>query len=142
MQRLTVYRHFPDESALFQACTSRWTDDNPLPDPASWQHLPPGPKQFRKALEKLYAYYGRSEEMLSAALRDEPDVPAIQEPMERGRAAVAEMVDSLLNDWSPGPGDSETLHHAAKFRTWQSLNEEGMDDLAKIDLVIEKWLSL
>lgn len=141
VQRLTVYRHFPDEAAIFQACTSRWADDNPLPDPISWRDLPPGPSQFRAALGKLYAYYSRTEEMLTAAARDEPDVPALQEPMARGRAAISEMIDGLLADWQPRAGDAQTLHHAAKFRTWQSLNEDGLDDEAKIDLIVGKWLS-
>ncbi|WP_421876169.1 TetR/AcrR family transcriptional regulator [Pacificispira sp.] len=141
VQRLTVYRHFPDENAIFQACTSRWTDDHPMPDPAAWQDIDPGPPRIRAALSKLYAYYDRSEQMLAAAARDEPDVPAIQEPMTRGRAAIADMADGLLEGWQPRPGDAETLHHAAKFRTWQSLNEDGLDDTAKINLVVEKWLA-
>ena len=29
VQRLTVYRHFTDESELFQACTSRWLGEQP-----------------------------------------------------------------------------------------------------------------
>ena len=36
VQRLTVYRHFPDETELFKACTAHWLALNPPPDPASW----------------------------------------------------------------------------------------------------------
>ena len=25
VQRLTVYRHFPDEAAIFQACSAHWS---------------------------------------------------------------------------------------------------------------------
>jgi len=32
VQRLTVYNHFPDETAVFQACTSHWLSLNPPPD--------------------------------------------------------------------------------------------------------------
>jgi AcrR family transcriptional regulator len=35
VQRATVYRHFPDERALFAACSSHWRDANPRPDPAT-----------------------------------------------------------------------------------------------------------
>ena len=31
VQRLTVYRHLPDEEALFRACTSHWRAAHPLP---------------------------------------------------------------------------------------------------------------
>src|SRR5215208_5174558 len=36
VQRLTVYRHFPDERALFTACRGHWSATNPPPDPATW----------------------------------------------------------------------------------------------------------
>ena len=34
VRRSTVYRHFPDEEALFDACSSHWRTANPPPDPA------------------------------------------------------------------------------------------------------------
>ena len=34
VQRLTVYRHFPDERALLAACSGHWIASNPTPDPA------------------------------------------------------------------------------------------------------------
>src|SRR3954454_19384323 len=36
VERLTVYRHFPDEGSLFDACSAHWIEANPLPDPAAW----------------------------------------------------------------------------------------------------------
>ena len=36
VERATVYRHFPDERALFLACSSHWRAANPAPDPAAW----------------------------------------------------------------------------------------------------------
>src|SRR6185437_2801655 len=36
VRRSTVYRHFPDEEALFAACSSHWRAANPAPDPAAW----------------------------------------------------------------------------------------------------------
>ena len=32
VRRSTVYRHFPDEAALFGACSSHWAAANPVPD--------------------------------------------------------------------------------------------------------------
>jgi len=34
VQRLTVYRHFPEERDLFAACGAHWISENPPPDPA------------------------------------------------------------------------------------------------------------
>ena len=36
VRRSTLYRHFPDEEALFEACSSHWRAANPPPDPSSW----------------------------------------------------------------------------------------------------------
>ena len=33
--RLTVYRHFPDLAPLFAACSQRWIELHPPPDPAA-----------------------------------------------------------------------------------------------------------
>src|SRR5919112_1013085 len=36
VRRSTVYRHFPDEAALFAACSAHWEAANPPPDLAAW----------------------------------------------------------------------------------------------------------
>ena len=36
VQRVTVYTHFPDEAALFAACSAHWRALHPAPDPAPW----------------------------------------------------------------------------------------------------------
>jgi hypothetical protein len=41
--RLTVYRHFPDDDALFGACSAHWIAQQQLPDPGAsfwtWRSL-------------------------------------------------------------------------------------------------------
>lgn len=51
VQRLTVYRHFPDERALIGACSADWSADHPLPDPASWAGVADAKSRLRAALE-------------------------------------------------------------------------------------------
>src|SRR5450631_2374644 len=34
--RATLYRHFPNEKALFTACSTDWLAANPRPDPTAW----------------------------------------------------------------------------------------------------------
>src|SRR3954454_24302077 len=36
VRRSTLYRHFPDEDALFAACSSHWVAENPRPDLEAW----------------------------------------------------------------------------------------------------------
>ena len=37
--RLTVYRHFPDDRALFAACSQHWAANQLMPDPAAWSRI-------------------------------------------------------------------------------------------------------
>src|SRR5687768_14807409 len=39
VQRATVYRHFPDQEALFNACSSHWMAQHSLPNPAPWAKI-------------------------------------------------------------------------------------------------------
>ena len=52
VRRSTVYRHFPDEAALFDACSSHWAAANPVPDMAAWQAIEDPDKRLRTALER------------------------------------------------------------------------------------------
>ena len=81
VQRLTVYRHFPDETAVFQACTTHWLSLHPPPDPAAWSDTEDGLDRARQALNAFYSYYAGTERMWSAAFRDVAEVPALQAPM-------------------------------------------------------------
>ena len=39
VQRHTLYRHFPDERALFTACSGLFYELNPFPDPEPWKAI-------------------------------------------------------------------------------------------------------
>src|SRR5918911_2429393 len=77
VRRSTVYRHFPDEAALFAACSTHWRAANPPPDPAAWAAIDDPAERTETALRALYAFYGRTQGMYTSLLRDEPLVPAV-----------------------------------------------------------------
>src|ERR671919_461601 len=54
VQRATVYRHFPDEASLFEACTAHYWAANPMPDPAAWKRIPDPAERCRRALAEIY----------------------------------------------------------------------------------------
>src|SRR5215203_7546514 len=56
VQRATLYRHFPDEGALFDACSSHWAAQNPLPDLTEWAAAADPEERLRVALSDLYAW--------------------------------------------------------------------------------------
>lgn len=122
VQRLTVYRHFPDEVALFAACTSHWFADHPPPDPSEWMPLDAGERP-RVALLALYRYYRGTERMWTVTYRDIDDVPALQAPMQGFEAYLAGMARDLAAD---GHRRVKALvAHCLRFSTWQSLVRQG-----------------
>src|SRR4051794_30296897 len=95
VRRSTVYRHFPDDEALFAACSSHWSAANPPPDPAAWAAIADPAARTEAALRDLYAYYARTEGMLASLLRDEPFVPIVQRLLggfHQYRRAIADVL--------------------------------------------------
>src|SRR5689334_2864501 len=77
VQRGTVYRHFPDDEALFAACSSHWNARNAPPDPSPWASIGDPDERLRTALLDLYRWYERVEPMLVNLFRDAPLMPAV-----------------------------------------------------------------
>ena len=133
VQRLTVYRHFPDERTLFQACSGHWTARNPKPDPSSWAALDDPEERLRTALTAIYAYYRTTEGMTGNLLRDLPDSPLLQE-VATPFIEYWQTVREVLNRGWKTRGHKRNLlraviGHATDFETWRSLTrQEGLDD--------------
>src|SRR3954467_8702546 len=70
VERLTVYRHFADDAALFAACGRRFTALHPPPDPDAWGDIADPVARLREALGALYAFYRDGEAMLANVARD------------------------------------------------------------------------
>jgi AcrR family transcriptional regulator len=143
VQRLTVYRHFPDETALFHACTSHWLSLNPPPSFDAWSGVADPEKRCRAALAALYRYYRRTERMWVVSHRDEAEVIAMQEPMARFRVYLDSIRGDLLKALAPAKRErrasAATLKHALAFTTWASLSGDGLSEDAMADLVMQ-WL--
>jgi AcrR family transcriptional regulator len=127
--RSTVYRHFPDEEALFGACSAHWGAENPPPDIGSWEQIKIPDERLATALDELYAYYRRAGGMLDKLLRDEHSVPMVAElfaPYHQFLVAIAETL--MRGRGLRGKARSRVLAaigHAISFRTWQQLTGEG-----------------
>src|SRR5678815_4562333 len=55
VERLTVYRHFKGEAEMFAACSGRYLELNPPPDPTAWADEPDPARRSRRGLAELYA---------------------------------------------------------------------------------------
>ena len=141
VERLTVYRHFPDETAMFQACTAHYATEVPGPDPAAWADIEEPAERLRAALLAFYDYYGRAEEMLVHAVRDAPQLPALAAALTPWEEFVGRVREELLEGWgAAGParaGLTAAIAHAFKFETWRSLaRAEKLGDAEVSDLMV------
>lgn len=121
--RLTVYRHFPDDSALFGACSQHWASGQVLPDPREWRRLSDPRQRLHMGLSDLYRFYREAEPMLTNVRRDRAAVPA--ELQGRNEATDAGYRDMLLQPFALRGTRRRhlraTLGHAVAFWTWRSL---------------------
>ena len=132
VRRSTLYRHFPDEAALFQACSSHWSAANPPPDLRTWAAISDPDERLSVALGELYGYYARNERMLENLARDEDVVPVLKERFAAFHGYLAAARDALLRG-RPARGAARrrtraAIGHAVAFSTWRSLvREQGVD---------------
>ncbi|MGC9371208.1 MAG: TetR/AcrR family transcriptional regulator [Paracoccaceae bacterium] len=143
VQRLTVYRHFPDETAVFQACTSHWLELNPPPDPGDWAGVADPQARLRQALGAFYDYYSRTRRMWTVSFRDVDEVPALQAPMAEVAAFLETVARGLVHALGPGARTAmtgPTIRHALHFLTWKDLEDQGLSESEKLDLALA-WVS-
>jgi AcrR family transcriptional regulator len=138
VRRSTLYRHFPDEQALFNACSSHWRTLNPPPDLEAWATIEDPDERLRSALDELYGFYRRTSEMLDNLFRDEATVPAVKKTFAAGFGAYMAGARSIV---LAGRGRSPkrveaAIGHALSFHTWRSLAvEQRLDDSKAADLM-------
>ncbi len=133
VRRATVYRHFPDEDALFAACSSHWLAENPFPDLAGWGAIKDADERLSRALLELYGHYRRNERMMTNILRDEAAVPILTRTLAGYRQYLAAAQETLMAGRAvSGPARRQVhaaIGHALAFYTWRSLAiEQGLDN--------------
>lgn len=125
VRRSTLYRHFPDERALFGACSAHWAEENPPPDIGRWATIDDPAARLEAALSDLYAYYRRTEAMMDKLLRDEATVEVVNELMGAYRAMLDQAVEILMKGrglrGNAAKRTRAAIGHALTFRTWQDL---------------------
>jgi AcrR family transcriptional regulator len=140
VRRSTLYRHFADEAAVFEACTAHWMADNPVPDLGRWAALANPDERLLVALNELYSYYRSTEQMLTNLFRDEQTMPLVAQLFAgfRGYIAAAHEV-LMMGRTARGAARHRVLAatgHALAFTTWKSLAaDQGLTDADAADLM-------
>ena len=140
VQRLTVYRHFPEERQIYDACSAHWSAAHPLPDPSSWAGMEDPQARLRAALRALYAHYRTGAGMLIKVLRDAAGIPAVSEVLLPYRVYLGRLTDDLTRAWPARRGSRRlrraAIGHTLAFDTWRSLSACGLTDDEAADLMV------
>jgi AcrR family transcriptional regulator len=138
VERRTLYRHFPTEADLFEACSSHYFAANPWPDLGSWRAIRDPQQRLERALDELYAYYERTEPMFSNVLRDAELVDVARDAVSPLKAYLEEAAEVLTVGRRVRGRRRQllggALRHAVAFSTWRSLaaNGIGRSDAARL----------
>lgn len=133
--RLTVYRHFADDEALFAACSAHWLSLQRLPHPAAWSVETEPLVRLGTGLSDLYRFYRDGEAMLTRIYADLDDLPAAH------RKVLAARNDHFRNVLlEPFPDADARLraavNHAVSFWTWRSLcHDNGLSNDDAVDIM-------
>jgi AcrR family transcriptional regulator len=140
VERLTVYRHFPDEAALFGACGARFRELHPPPNPGEWAEIAEPVERLRRALSELYAYYSENQSMLLHSARDAEHLPALRTARAPFGQYLLAVRSILATGWDTSPGSRSldaALGHAIELTTWQSLvQRQGLPESEAVELVV------
>jgi len=127
--RVTVYRHFPDEPALVRACTGRYFERHPAPDPERWRAIPDPAERLRTGLRETYAYHRETEAMISRVLADARDHEVMAPYHAHWRRAADVLVEPFAASGSRRRLLRAAIALALAFDSWRTLvREQGLDD--------------
>ena len=141
VNRVTVYRHFPDTRTLLEACSEHSHRVSPPPDLSGWRQIEDPRERTAHGLEQLYDYFRRTEAGWANLLRDSELQPLVREMVEQRRLRfLREARDTLLAAWPVRGGRRLLLRAvlglAVDFRTWQTLvRSEELESRAAVSLM-------
>ena len=140
VQRHTVYRHFPTDAALFEACSTHFSAQHPEPDLEAWAAIGDPRERLARALGELYAFYEETEHMWTRVLRDRDLVDAVGPVLAPFEEWLEEAARTLAGGWGARGArkrDLEAaLRHAIGFLPWRSLvHESGLPRARGVELM-------
>ena len=138
VQRMTVYNHFPDDTALFAACSAHWRALHPTPDrPAAWRAVEDPGARLRLGLRELYGWYRETDPMTANVLRDAHVLPALRAILEGGLLRYLDQARQVLTEPLGARGRRRQRIDAAAraaidLHTWRALAPLGDSEAAHL----------
>ncbi len=135
--RVTVYRHFPDEATLSRACSGKYFERHPFPDPDRWRAIADPVDRLRTGLGETYAYHRATEAMITHVLADARDNPVIAPYHAHWRQAAAVLAEPWRLRGRRGTLLRAGIAVALSFDTWRTLTrEQGLADEQALELML------
>jgi AcrR family transcriptional regulator len=141
VSRLTVYKHYPDDASLYEACSAHYRSEHPLPDLEPALSVEDPIDRVRAVLRLIYGeVYRENRRMIRNLSRDRSSDPALDALMKRTRDALLDgLTDALSGAFDQAEGAPGRLpamiRLALDFWTWERLTGEGLDDEAAAELM-------
>ena len=142
VQRLTVYRHFPTQRELFNACSGLARTIHPAPNPAAWSRIADPEARLRLALSELYAHYKTTASLHANVLRDAEINSLVREVASPRLKYLGDCLDTLAQGWTTAKNPQRLVRvaHALQFRTWESLvDSQRLRRAEAVDLMVN-WV--
>ncbi|HEX9717570.1 MAG TPA: helix-turn-helix domain-containing protein [Actinomycetota bacterium] len=139
VERVTVYRHFPDQASLLRACQEHYLAGHSPPDD-SWKRIEDPEARLRAGLAAAYSFYADNEAMMANVLRDAEVLPVGGGFLGLKRDTVRAL-DRGWGLWGRRRVHlTAVLDLAADFHTWRSLvRRMGLSEQESVDLVV-RWV--
>jgi AcrR family transcriptional regulator len=140
VDRVTVYRHFPDLGSLLKACAVHYYQAHPLPDPTGWATIDDPEARLRYGLGELYAYWADNAATVAHILRDAQVLGHLgvgRRLLGLQRDATEVLTDAWPLDDQRRPALAATIRVAVDFHTWQILTgDQGLSQQQAVELVV------
>jgi AcrR family transcriptional regulator len=137
VQRMTVYNHFPNDTALLTACSAHWRALHPTPDLAAWRAVDDPGARLRLGLGQLYGWYRETEPMTGNVLRDAQVLPALRAILDGGLLRYLDQARQVLVEPLDARGRRRGRVDAAAraaidLHTWRALAPLGDAEAADL----------
>src|ERR671911_2258547 len=143
VSRLTVYKHYPDDASLYEACSAHYRSQHPLPDFELALSVEDPVDRVRAVLRLVYGeIYRENRRMIRNLSRDRGSDPALDALMKRTRDALLDgLAEALSDGFDQAEGARGQLRAMMRlgldFWTWERLTGDGLDDEAAAELMTD-----
>jgi AcrR family transcriptional regulator len=140
VDRLTVYKHFPDPGTLETAVWDGWQWRQPRPDLTGLFGVEDPGERLRAGLLMIWGWYAETRDLTAWMLRDGPAMPTLLPWLEGWQAWLDLGVDVLARGRPKASALRPTLAVALEFATWERLVGDGWLSPEAAAEVVEGWV--